>query len=142
MAADFKNRLAKLNRVMVLSRLINKPPRNKKRPRCANNAAPLKPTNTVLVPTRAVTTILGSTAMTWASNGPNEWPDRKPNPSSIDRRIRKFLPLSVDMVRHRTSIIEPMADKRPASQTENRCKVAPTAANSVVAVRHVYTRAK
>ena len=87
MACERMNKFAKLNNETVLKMDIKIPPKNKNFPRSAKSAAALNDTNTTLVPTNAVTTICGWTAMTWSNNGPNVCPDKKPKPNSIPSRV-------------------------------------------------------
>ena len=56
---DLKNKFANPNSAMVLITLINTPPRNRKRPRSANNADKLNETKARLVPINAETIICG-----------------------------------------------------------------------------------
>lgn len=74
---EFKNMLNKLNNAIVLRMLTSMPPRNKNLPRSAKRADNENDKKTMHVPTNALITIWGLTAITNCNRGPRVWPKSK-----------------------------------------------------------------
>lgn len=75
------------NSVIVLKMLMKMPPKKRKLPRSAKRAEQLSEMKTTMVPINAVNTTWGSIAITKSSNGPMEFPVKKPKPMSIAKRV-------------------------------------------------------